>query len=232
VLIVAIRTTVLYVLVVAMMRFMGKRQVGEMQPFELVVTLMIAEIAFLPMQDVNLPLINGLVGVIVLAAAHSLFSALSLVSYRARKVICGQPTVVVDHGLIVDAALVRLRMTVNDLLEQLRSKDYPNVADVAYAILETNGKLSVIPYTESEPPTARDLAVATPPVILPVTLIIDGKVIDAGLKRAEVTREQLTNIARSQQVKDLNDVFFAERDTSGKYTFQLYGQYKRREKDA
>jgi len=139
------RALILYALVVTGIRIMGKRQVGELQPFELVVTIMIAELASVPMENTGTPLLNGIVPILALLLAEVFISYITLKSERARTIVCGSPSIVIQNGKIVQRELARLRYNVNDLLEQLREKNIVNVSDVEFAILETNGQLSVIP---------------------------------------------------------------------------------------
>ena len=147
------RALILYIVVVVGMRIMGKRQVGELQPFELVITLMIAEVASVPMQAAGIPLINGLVPAFTLLLAQVLLSYITLKSGRARAIICGTPSIVIRNGKIVQKELARLRFNVNDLLEQLRTNNIVNVSDVEFAILETNGQLTDIPKSQKMPIT-------------------------------------------------------------------------------
>jgi uncharacterized membrane protein YcaP (DUF421 family) len=140
-----VRTIILYLIIVLVLRLMGKRQIGQLQPFELVIILMISELAAIPSQDTGIPLIAGLLPVLVLLLLGVTISQISLKSEKARAVICGTPTVLIDKGYILEDQLRKLRYNLSDLLEQLRVKNVPDIADVEYAILETNGQLSVIP---------------------------------------------------------------------------------------
>ncbi len=217
----AIRTLILYLAVTVVMRMMGKRQVGEMQPYELVVAVLIAELAAIPMEDTDIPLINGLVPIVVLLVVQIALSELALFSERARKIICGTPSILISQGEIVEQELRRLRVNLNDLLEQLRSKNFPNVKDVAYAILETNGQLSVIPKAGLSPVTAVDLNLNIPSGGLPINLVLDGLVNVHNLKLAGVTEEQLMEKAKALGAHDLRQVFFANIDETGHIHMQL-----------
>jgi len=214
-LLVAVRALILYILLVIVMRLMGKRQIGQLQPFELVIAIVLAELAVIPMSDTGIPLTNGIIGILVLLAAEIFLSLLSLHSEKARGIICGTPTILVYNGKPVPEAMRRVRLNMNDLLEQLRNKEYPNISDVAYAILETNGSLSVIPKSPGD--QAVDNTQTQP--VLPVTLIVDGKVNLKNLKFAKISMEQLIQQARNQQINDLRDVFFAQLTTKGQFDF-------------
>ncbi|HHU62880.1 MAG TPA: DUF421 domain-containing protein [Clostridiales bacterium] len=217
-----VRALVLYLLVVIVMRIMGKRQIGELQPFELVVAIMIAELASVPMQDTAVPLINGIISIITLLFAQVMLSFISLKSVRARKIICGTPSVLIENGRIVEQQLRKERYNINDLLEQLRAANMPNIADVEFAILETSGQLSVIPKSQKRTVTPQDLNIETQYEGLPTTLIIDGKVIHSNLKKINLSVNWLKEELQKCGIKDTKKVLFASIDTSG----QLYCQQK------
>lgn len=221
-LIVAIRALILYVLLAVVIRLMGKRQIGEMQPFELVVTIVIANLAVIPMSNIGIPLISGVISILVLLVCHRLIALMTLHSTRVRAAVCGIPTVLVDNGKPVVEAMRRMRVNMNELLELLRSKDYPNLSDVAYAILETNGTLSVIPKPEAKPPTAKDLGTQIPQPQFPITLIVDGKVNQRNLKLAQIPEEKLAQLARAHNILDLRRVILAQVNTMGQVDFHTF----------
>ena len=173
-LIVIIRTLILYAVTVLLLRVMGKRQIGQLQPYELVVIIMISELAAIPMQNTGIPLLSGLVPIFILVAAQVTLSYISLKSERARGVICGTPSIVIENSRIVEDELRRLRLNLNDLLEQLRLKNVADISDVEYAILETGGQLSVILKSEKRPVEPQDLKISPQYEGLPITLIIDN----------------------------------------------------------
>ncbi len=214
----------LYILLVIVMRLMGKRQIGQLQPFELVITIVIAELAVLPMNNLGIPITNGIIGILMLLAVEVLISLLVLKNERIRALVCGTPTVLINNGRLLPEAMERLRVNVNDLLEQIRSKEYPNVSDIAFAVLENNGALSVIPKADITPPTARDLGRAVTQPLFPVTLIADGNVNLNNLKLAGLTLDTLLSQARSQQITDLREVFFAQLTTRGQIDWHLRGE--------
>ncbi|ABR50408.1 protein of unknown function DUF421 [Alkaliphilus metalliredigens QYMF] len=215
-----IRAFVLYMIVVIVMRMMGKGQIAEMQPFELVITIMIADLAATPMENTSVPLINGVIPILTLLSGQVIISYLSLKSTKFRGLICGKPSILIHKGRIVQSELRRLRINVNDLLEQLRSKEYLNLSDVEYAILETNGQLSIMPKPDKRGVITSDLAVAVQQEELPVTLIIDGKVNQNNLKRAGYDMSWLLKQTENEGIKGLHNVFFAFISSEGNFHAQ------------
>jgi len=173
-LIVLIRTLLLYAIVIVAMRLMGKRQIGQLQPFELVVTLLLSELAAIPMENPGIPLIYGLTPILTLLTAQVILSFISLKSERARSLICGTPNVLIENGKIMEHELQRLRYNLSDLLEQLRANNIPNVADVEFAILETSGQLSVVPKSQKRPVITEDLQLDTKYEGIPYTVKESG----------------------------------------------------------
>lgn len=227
-LLIAVRALVLYALLVLVMRLMGKRQIGQLQPFELVITIIIAELAVIPMSNTGIPLTNGIIGILVLLAAEVFLSLVALHSEKAREIICGKPTILINNGRLLPEAMQRVRVNMNDLLEQLRAKEYPNVSDIAYAVLENNGSLSVIPKSEARPPTTKEMGQSAPQPQFPVTLIMDGNIKLHNLELLGITVTTLVRQAQSQGIADLRQVFFAQYTTDGKFDFHL----KERERSA
>ncbi|WP_053954690.1 YetF domain-containing protein [Inediibacterium massiliense] len=212
--IILVRTLLLYIFVLIALRLMGKGQLSEMQPFELVIILMIAELASLPMEETGVPLINGFIAISTLLFLQVTISYLNLKSEKIRRLICGKPSILINHGKINEKELKRLRITINDLVEQLRIKDYANMADVEFAILETNGDLSVIPKPEKRPPTLGDLNIAAPFDGLPVTLVIDGQILYDNLQKLDVSKDWLMDQLHMYNVKDPEEVLFSYIDAS------------------
>ena len=149
--IIAVRSLILYLYIMFIVRFMGKRQVGEMQPFELVVAILIADLAAVPMESPEMPLIHGLIPVAILAIMEMTISYLSLHREGFRRLVTGSPSIIIINGKICEAELRKMRYNLNDLLEQLRIKGFHNIEDVEFAILETSGQLSVIPKSQKRP---------------------------------------------------------------------------------
>jgi uncharacterized membrane protein YcaP (DUF421 family) len=220
-LIIFVRTLILYILIVVVLRLMGKRQIGQLQPSELVVALVIADLAAVPMAEVGIPLINGIIPIITLFIMEELLSYLSLKSERARGLISGKPSILIERGIIMEKELERLRYNLNDLLEQLRLKNFSNVEDVNYAILETSGQLSVIPKEEKNPVTLKDMNIKTQIQHLPVTVIIDGRIISDNLYKIGLSNNWLADQLRKNSIKSSEDVFFAYLNPERKFIYQL-----------
>lgn len=214
-LILPVRTLILYLLVVLIIRIMGKHQIGQLQPFELVITIMISELAAVPMQDTDIPLLHGIIPILTLLFIQINLSLLSLKSEKARRIICGGPSILIENGKINQPELARLRYNLNDLLEQLRLKNMPNIADVEYAILETSGKLSIIPKSQKRPVNPEDLHLDTPYEGLPVTLIVDGVLKEKNLASVNLSPEWLRAELNKFGLQTWEQVFLASLDTSG-----------------
>lgn len=221
-LITIIRTVILYITVVMVMRLMGKRQIGQLQPFEFVVTIMIAELASIPMEETGIPLIRGLTPIIILFILHVTISLLSLKSQSFRRIICGTPSVLIEKGKIKEKELRKLRYSISDLLEQLRVKNYSNINDVEFAVLETNGQLSVIPKAEKQPVVAEDINIINPPTQLPLTLVLDGVMQQKNLDKLNLDKQWLLTQLKAFGIAGPEDALIAIVDTGG----QFYAQPK------
>lgn len=225
-LVVFIRTLILYIIVIIAMRIMGKRQIGQLQPFELAVAIMISELASVPMQNTGIPLVNGIIPILTMLAAQILISFISLKSTKARTIICGRPSVLISGGKIMEQVFRQELYTLNDLLEQLRNKDIYNIADVEYAILETNGQISVIPKAGKSKVICEDLNITGKYEAPSVEIIIDGDLIEKNLKFAKFSKAKLENELEKLNIKSTKDVFFACVGSDG----QLFCQEKEKTK--
>ncbi|MTI71735.1 MAG: DUF421 domain-containing protein [Firmicutes bacterium] len=203
-----IRAAILYGYVLFSMRLMGKGEIAEMQPFELVIMIMMAEAAALPMEDLGVPLLNGFIAISALLFLQIFISFINLKSEKARGFICGKPSILVNKGKINQRELNKLRININDLIEQMRSKDYPTLEDVEYVILETNGDLSVIPKENKRGVTIEDLYEKSNYEGLPITLIIDGKINHNNLKKASITEKWLLSRLKAKGSKNVEDILF------------------------
>ncbi|MCM1564688.1 MAG: DUF421 domain-containing protein [Dehalobacter sp. 4CP] len=215
-----VRTIILYLIIVLVLRVMGKRQIGQLQPFELVIILMISELAVIPSQDSGIPLVAGLFPVLILLLLGLAISEIALKSEKARGIICGTPTILINKGQILEGELRKLRYNLSDLLEQLRSKNLPNIADVEYAILETNGQLSVIPKIGKRPVNTQDLKLQITAEGLPLALIMDGKLQQKNLEKSGVNIQWLNKELTKANVPDIKKVFFASIDSQRKLYIQ------------
>ncbi len=216
-----VRTLVSYALVVFALRIMGKRQVGELQPSELVVAIMISDLATIPMSDPALPLLSGIVPILTLIAAEMSASLLSLKFPKIRKILTGSPAVIIKKGVICREEMRKNRYNLEDLAEGLRMKDYFDVDDVYMAILETNGSLSVIPKAGFNPPTADDAGIKTNQQTLPHVIIADGKKYPEHMKEAGVNDDWLKKQLSDRKVTNENDVFLLTVDGDKKVTLQM-----------
>lgn len=219
-LLVTIRTVILFVMVLISLRVMGKRQIGQLQPFELVIVILLAELAALPMANSGVPLVNGILPILILVLAQVLLSYISLKSLWARGVICGTPSIVIKNGTIVEEELRNSRYNINDLLEQLRAKDIFNIADVEFAILETSGELNVIPKSQKRPLTPGDIGIDTDYEGLSTALVIDGQVIKRNLTRNNLSIEWLQNEIAKYNYHDFKELLLVSLDTNGNLYIQ------------
>lgn len=211
-----VRTLLLYIVVVAAVRLMGKRQISELQTSELVVTLLISNLASVPMQDTGQPLISGLIPIAVLIMSEITVSGLMLKSSKFRRIICGRPLIVIYDGKIQQSEMRRLRMTTEDLFEQLRQKDVFSIQDIAYAIVETNGKMSVVKKPDKEQPTAGALNAAQPDKGLETVVISDGVISDFSLSLCRQSKEWLSRVLESQNLT-LKEVFLMTANANGDF---------------
>ncbi|MBR5157518.1 MAG: DUF421 domain-containing protein [Clostridia bacterium] len=210
-----VRTIILYILVVAALRLMGKRQIGQLQPSELVITMMISELASIPLENIGTPLINGVLPILTLIIAEATFSFLTLKSKKIRKIMAGSPTILISKGQVLEKEMERLRFNIDDLMEELRSNGYSNLLDVEYAIIETTGMLSIIPKSNKRPVTPSDLDMSPEYEGLPFLLIADGIVNDMALKSAGLNIDWLKEKLSEFDITEIKDVFIASLDTSG-----------------
>ena len=175
------RTIILYILIIAGVRLMGKRQVGELEPSELVLSLLIADLASVPMQDLGTPLHTGIIPILTLLSLTTILSVLTMKSIRFRAILCGKPSIIIRNGKLEQGEMRRNRLTVDELLEELRCQGHPDISTVQYAILETNGKLSVMPYAAQSSPTRQDLQIDSIDTGFPLVIISDGRVLEHNL---------------------------------------------------
>lgn len=199
---------------------MGKHQIGQLQPFELVITIMISELAAVPMQDTDIPLLHGIIPILTLLLIQISLSLLTLKNETARRIICGGPSILIEKGKINQMELTRLRYNLSDLLEQLRLKGIPNIAHVEYAILETSGKLSIIPKSQKRPVNPEDLKLNPPYEGLPVTLIVDGVLKTKNLDRLNLSQEWLRGELQKFGLHSWEQVLLASLDTTGNLFLQ------------
>ena len=179
------RTIILYLILIAVIRLMGKRQIGQMEPAEFVVTMLVANLAAIPMQDGGIPLFSGLVPMATVLGLELVLSALALKSIRLRKLLCGKPVILIENGRLLAENLRKTRLTLDELTGHLREKDVLDLRTVQYAILETNGNLSVFPYPKDRPATAKEAGITVKKQSLPITVVSDGTLLPENLQKAK-----------------------------------------------
>lgn len=211
-----IRTILLYIVIILAIRIMGKRQIGELQTSELVVTLLISDIAAIPMQNTEQSLLSGIVPILILIVCEIIISFLMLKRAGFRRIICGKPIVIISDGKINQSEMHRLRMSTEDLSEELRQQGIFNIEDVGFAIVETNGKLSCLKKPEKDIPTAEELGIKTNDKGLEVVVISDGEISKYSLKICGLNRDWLFDILKKENT-ELNDVFLMIANGQGEY---------------
>ena len=182
-LIVFLRSIVLYIIVLIVMRLMGKREIGQLQPFELAIAIMIADLAAVPMAETGIPISNGIIPILGLLVMHLIISFLNLKSMKIREILCGKPAILIYRGKIDEKALIKERFTINELEERLRGNNIMNLGDIEYAILETSGQVTVIPKPEKRNVIAEDLNITPEYEGISYDLVVDGKVMNKNLKK-------------------------------------------------
>ncbi len=181
-LIVFFRSIVLYIIVLIVMRLMGKREIGQLQPFELAISIMIADLAAVPMAETGIPITNGIIPILGLLVMHLLISIINLKSMKIREILCGKPSILIYRGKIDEKVLKNERFTLNELQERLRGNNVVNIADVEYAILETSGQVTVIQKPDKRTTIPKDFNITPEYEGIPYDLVIDGKVLYKNLK--------------------------------------------------
>ncbi len=194
-----IRTIFLYIIVLIVMRLMGKREIGQLQPFELVVSILIADLASIPMADSGIPITNGIIPILGLLVMHLLISLINIKSMKAREILCGKPSILIYRGRIDEKMLKKERFTLNELQERLRGNNIVNIGDVEYAILETSGQLTVIPKPNKRNTIPQDFNIMPEYEGITYDLVIDGKVMYENLKKVGKDYNWL-----KKQVKEFN----------------------------
>ena len=206
-----IRTIILYVFVTFAIRVMGKRQIGDMQPNELVITLLISEIVAIPLQDISQPILSGVVAIFMLIVLEIVMSVLSMKSVTVRKFMSGNSVVIINNGIVDQKAMKDVRMTVLDLIEQLRGQNVFDISTVAFAVLEVNGELSVLLKSGDQPLTVKDMGVKKEKSALPLPVISDGKILKDSLNALGIT-EDTVHKKVSANLTEVENVFLMTLD--------------------
>ncbi|MCR4795977.1 MULTISPECIES: DUF421 domain-containing protein [Ruminococcus] len=212
--VVLIRSLLLYILVIFAVRLMGKRQLGELQPSELVITILVSNIATLPIEDVNIPVIVGVTPILALVCFEVIVSCINLKFPKVRRLISGSPKIVVRGGCIERDILRELRFSVDDLLMALRSKDIFDLSEVQYAIVETTGSISVMKKASEDTPTRRDMKIAADCSDPPVLIISDGSFIPKAMESMKLSRCTVETVLKKHDIS-VENVFIMTADSSG-----------------
>lgn len=248
--IVFIRTAILYSLVVIVMRLMGKRQIGELQPYEFVITIMISDLAALPMQDTKFPLLLGIIPITTLLLMKTLLSQLQLKSQLARKIIDGEPTILIYRSKINFYGLKKQQINIDELMEEIRLAGYFDLSEIQYAILENNGQLSILPSnssssssgggspksdsdicgslsTKKDKSSSSSTSLSNQEPMLPKILVMDGKVNKNALTTLGKDEEWIKKVLKNHNIHSISDILLALYDTKGKFQYQLYDDYEK-----
>lgn len=210
------RTVILYVLLILGLRLTGKRQIGQLEPIELVLTMLISDLASVPMQDFGIPLVNGVIPIVTLMALSTLLSYVSMRSVRFRSLVCGEPAIVIRDGQLRQDVMRHNRLTLDEILEELRAQGISDLGTVKYAVLETSGHLSVLPYAAEQPATPRQLdRPVREDVTLPTVIVNDGRLLRNNLKKVSRDESWLRNILAEHRLASPRDVFLLTVDDAG-----------------
>lgn len=213
--IVAIRSVIIYLTVIAAIRIMGKRQIGEMTPHELVITILVSQVAIIPLQDNGMPLANMFVPVLIFVALEIIGSALAMKSFTFRTVIQGKPIFVIKDGKMNETQMRRLRLTVDDLIDGIRQKGIFDLSTVQDAIIETNGTVSVLQKTEDCAATPKQLNLAVEPQSTPIPVVLDGEAVTEYFSQDKFRESEITLLVKNEDM-DISEIMLLTIDSSGK----------------
>lgn len=221
-----VRTLLLYIFIIFGIRLLGKRQIGELEPTEFVLALILADIAAVPMQDYGIPLISGIIPILTLLCLATIISVLNLKSVRFRNLIDGKPSILIENGKLNQKELLKNRCTADELLEELRLQGYPNISMVKYAIWETNGQLTVLPFAKYQPPTAKDMELSPADPALPHIIISDGRILTQTLQQRGLDEAWLQKQLHANGAKSHKDVFLLTVDDNKQVYFAAKESHK------
>ena len=216
------RAIIIYVVVLFLYRLMGKRQLGEMQPFELVLTLIIADLATIPMAEVSVPVLHGIIPLLTLVVLHFVLACLCKMSEKFSQFVSGKPVIVINPKGIDYKALKNLDISVDDVFESLRGSGYFKIEQVQYAIMETNGKMSVLPKSSFAPLTVQDMKLQVEKSTIPINIINEGKIVQDNLGIAQIDERTIGKILKKANVKRVKDVLLLTVDKAGSVYLQKY----------
>lgn len=211
-----IRTLILYFLLIVGLRLTGKRQIGELEPIELVLAMLLSDLSSVPMQDFAIPLLNGVIPILTLLSLSTLLSYGSLRSVRLRRLICGEPALIIHNGHVLQTSMRRNRLTLDELLEELRGQGITDLKTVKHAVLETSGKLSVLLYSDEQPATPKQLRISVKDdMFLPTVIINDGRLMKDNMARRGFDDKWLQKQLKNHQVHSPSDIFYLSVDDDG-----------------
>ncbi len=212
-----IRTLIMYFIIIAAIRLMGKRQIGDLQPSDLVITILMSEIAAIPIQDTEIPIIYGILATGTLVILEVITSFVAMKSIYFRRIIYGRSAVIIENGTIDQKMLKKLRITVSDLMEVLRNQEVFDLNEVAFAILETNGQMSVLLKPQFQTASVSDVNGQSQPTTMPCLIVNDGKFLTKAMKKYNITKETVQTEIKKNKI-NLKDVFLMTIDQDGKTT--------------
>ena len=219
---IVVRAIIIYLVVLFLYRLMGKRQLGQMQPFELVLTLIIADLATIPMAEVSVPVLHGIVPLLTLVIVHFVLTLLCKLSNKFSSFLSGKPVIVINPNGIDYKALKNLNISVDDVFEAIRGCGYFKIEQIQYAIMETNGKMSVLPKSLYSPVTIGDMKIKTEKSAIPVNIINEGKIIKQNLAIANISEIDVKNILQKANIKKVKDVLILTVDKNGDVYIQKF----------
>lgn len=211
-----IRTIILYLFILITLRILGKRQLSEMQNSELVITLLISDIAVMPMQNTSQPLLSGIVPILILISLEIVFSVIMLKSGKFRRVVCGAPEMVIEDGKVMQDQMRKLRITTEDLCVQLRQQGVFSLNDVQYCIVETNGDISVLEKPSKRIPSAEEMGINIQDTGIEAVVINDSRYLSNSLKLCNVTKEWVDSVLKENDIS-INDVFIMTANRNKEY---------------
>lgn len=218
-LIVFTRSIIIYLFLLVTMRLMGKKQLGELQPFEFAISLIAAELACIPMSDTQVPIAYGLVPIFTLFVVEFIITKIVKHSIKLRKLINGKPVIVINQNGIDYKSMSRLDLTIHDILEAIRNKDYTSPSEIEYAIIETNGQMSIIPKSHSRPVTLDDIDLIKPQPLLPYSIICEGKLMQNNLDNLGIEKQRIMNLLEKNKLKQ-KDVLLLTVDSNHNFYLQ------------
>ena len=217
--IIIFRTLIIYISLLLAMRLMGKRQLGELELSELIVTVLVSDIAAHPLQDIGIPLLNGLLPIIILLCCELIISGVLVKSVKARVLLSGKPSILISDGVIDQKEMKKNRFTLNELTEELRNQSLLDISKIKFAILETSGKLNVIPFPAEKPVTAGQMGISVDDTGYPLALIMNGRVLSDNLKKCKKNEEWLQKELKSRSVKAHDEVYYMSLNSAGQIYF-------------